>query len=153
MCNTLSYKGNIMNKGYLVIFVLSLGGLTACQSPSVNKVVRDLPSPNGDYHVEVRQCRANDAMFGKVTQVQVSVLKKGETERCRATIQSVAQFTVYATDFRKKADELQLNWLSNTELQAWHRSFGLFQYKTYTGPYSYSYGPDKPVNMVFNPAE
>ncbi|WP_353171079.1 hypothetical protein [Acinetobacter rudis] len=140
-----------MKKSWILALAIPLGGLTACQSPSVNKVVRDLSSPNGDYHVEVRQCRANDVMFGKATQVQVSVLKKGESEKCRTTIQSVAQFNVYATDFRKKEDELQLKWLSNNELQAWHRSFGLFQYKSYIGPFSYSYGAKKPVTMIFSP--
>lgn len=55
--------------------------LTACQSSTVNKLIRDLPSPDGRFHVEVLQCRANDVMFGGATQVQISVLKKGETEK------------------------------------------------------------------------
>lgn len=50
--------------------------LTACQSSTVNKLIRDLPSPDGRFHVEVLQCRANDVMFGGATQVQISVLKK-----------------------------------------------------------------------------
>lgn len=68
-----------MQKSNIFVSTIILFGLTACQSPSVNTVIQDISSPNGNYHVEVRQCRANDVMFGKATQVQVSVLKKGLT--------------------------------------------------------------------------
>jgi len=101
--------------------------------------------------VEVRQCRANDAIFGKATQVQVSVLKKGETERCRASIQALVQFDILTIDFKTKDNALHLQWLSNTELKAWHRSFGRFEYKNYIGPTTQYYKHSKPVNIIFEP--
>lgn len=93
--------------------------LSACQSAKVNKVSYDLPSPQGTYHVEVKQCRANDAMFGPPTQLQVSILQTGKTENCRALIHSINQFIVYGLD-----QPLHLQWQSETELLAIHPRFG-----------------------------
>jgi len=139
-----------MQKSNIFVSTIILFGLTACQSPSVNTVIQDTSSPNGDYHLEVRQCRANDVMFGKATQVQVSVLKKGLTEKCRANINSVAQFDVYTINLNHKAEELQLVWRSNTELQAWHPSFTLSEHKKYIGPSS-TYSINGPVKLSFKP--
>ena len=102
---------------YLACIIASIF-LSACQSAKVNTVTYDLPSPQGNYHVVVKQCRANDAMFGPPTQLQVAVLKSGQTENCRAVINSIRQFTVYGRDH-----PLQLKWLSETELLAVHPQF------------------------------
>lgn len=46
------------------------------------------------------------------------LLETGKSEKCHSVVQSLAQF-----DLRASADELQLEWLSDTELRAWHPSF------------------------------
>lgn len=125
--------------------------LSACQSSSVNKVVKDLPSPQGHYHVQVLQCRANDAMFGGATQVQVSVLKKGETERCRAFIQSINQFSVNTIDFGHANNALELEWLSENKLRVWHRSFAKNPNKSFIGPYVYEKSGRSSVDVIFSP--
>lgn len=141
-----------MVKKRLLIAPLCVFSLfTGCHSFSVNKVVRDIPSPNGEYHVEVRQCRASDAMFGKATKVQVSVLKKGEVEQCRSFKQSLAQFDVYSTNFKGTNNALLLKWISDTELQAWHHSFAKREHKDFIGPHTQAYSADKPITFIFSP--
>ncbi|MFW2097944.1 MULTISPECIES: hypothetical protein [unclassified Acinetobacter] len=125
--------------------------LTACQSNSVNKLIRDLPSPDGRFHVEVLQCRANDVMFGGATQVQVSVLKKGETEKCRSFIYALAQFDVRTIDFGAKDNALHIEWLSDTELSVWHRSFATSQGKNYIGPDVQHSQANSPIKVIFSP--
>jgi hypothetical protein len=138
-------------KQILGLTVLSLF-LSACQSSNVNKVVRDLPSPEGHYHVQVLQCRENDVMFGGATQVQVSVLKKGESESCRASLNSINQFSVNTIDFGNQNNALELVWLSENKLRAWHRSFAKNPNKNFIGPYSSLNRHGSPVNVIFSPA-
>lgn len=69
------------------------------------------------------------------------LLETGKSEKCHSVVQSLAQF-----DLRASADELQLEWLSDTELRAWHPSFE---------PGNQADGSrlkrDAPVKMVFAP--
>lgn len=125
--------------------------LSACQSNNVNKVVRDLSSPEGRYHVQVLQCRENDVMFGGATQVQVSVLKKGETEKCRAALNAINQFSVNTIDLGNQNNALELEWLSENKLRAWHRSFAKNPNKNFIGPYSSLNRNDSPVHVIFSP--
>lgn len=64
-----------------------------------------------------------------------------KSEKCHSVVQSLAQF-----DLRASADQLQLEWLSDTELRAWHPSFE---------PGNQADGSrlkrDAPVKMVFAP--
>ncbi len=74
-------------------------------------------------------------------EIQVSLLETGKSEKCHSVVQSLAQF-----DLRASADELQLEWLSDTELRAWHPGFE---------PGNQADGSrlkgDAPVKMVFAP--
>ncbi|AOA57909.1 hypothetical protein [Acinetobacter larvae] len=125
-----------------LILISSVVVLSACHSNSVNRLVYNLESPQGAYHVEVRQCRENDAMFGPATKLQVSLLRTGESENCRATIKALSQFNVNQID-----QQLQLQWLSESELRAWHPSFKA------NGPREQFYIQNPHVRIVFTPQE
>lgn len=107
-----------------------------------NKIIVDLSSPQGQYHVEVRKCPQPGSMTW-TEQTQVSVLKAGTSENCQSAVNALAQFNSYSPD-----DQLQLEWLSDTELRAWHPGFD-----PKFGPASASYKADNPVKIIFAPAK
>lgn len=111
--------------------------LTAC---GPNKIVLDLPSPGGKYHVEVRKCPQAGALTW-TEKTQVSVLEPGVSEACQSAVKSLAQF-----DAPTPEDQLQLEWLSDTELRAWHPSFNP-EY----GPQSASSKPGSPIKLIYAP--
>ncbi len=113
--------------------------LTGC---GPNKIIVDLPSPQGQYHVEVRKCPQPGAMTW-TEKTQVSVLKSGTSENCQSAVNALAQFGSFSPD-----DQLQLEWISDVELRAWHPSFD-----PKFGPASASYKPDNPVKIIFAPAK
>ena len=81
-------------KPLLILSVL----LAAC---GPDKLISDLPSPNGQYHVEVRKCPEKGSItWGE--EIQVSLLETGKSEKCHAVVRSLAQF-----DLRASADQLQ----------------------------------------------
>ena len=121
------------------LFALSTALLAGC---GPNKITVDLPSPQGQYHVEVRKCAEPGAM-SSTSQTQVSVLKSGVSENCQSAVNALAQFQSYAPD-----DQLQLEWLSDAELRAWHPGFD-----PKSGPRSASYKADNPVKVIFAPAK
>ena len=80
--------------------LLILSVLLAACGP--DKLISDLPSPNGQYHVEVRKCPEKGSItWGE--EIQVSLLETGKSEKCHAVVRSLAQF-----DLRASADQLQL---------------------------------------------
>ncbi|MGE8639476.1 MAG: hypothetical protein ACN6PR_12580 [Achromobacter sp.] len=107
-----------------------------------NKIIVDLPSPQGQYHVEVRKCPQPGSMTW-TEQTQVSVLKSGTSENCQSAVNALAQFNSLSPD-----DQLQLEWLSDAELRAWHPGFD-----PKFGPASASYKADNPVKIIFAPAK
>jgi hypothetical protein len=107
-----------------------------------NKIIVDLPSPQGQYHVEVRKCPQSGSMT-RTEQTQVSVLKSGTSENCQSAVNALAQFKSLSPD-----DQLQLEWLSDAELRAWHPGFD-----PKFGPDSASYKADNPVKIIFAPAK
>ena len=107
-----------------------------------NKIIVDLPSPQGQYHVEVRKCPQPGSMTW-TEQTQVSVLKSGTSENCQSAVNALAQFKSPWPD-----DQLQLEWLSDAELRAWHPGFD-----PKFGPESASYKADNPVKIIFAPAK
>lgn len=121
------------------LLLLSSVMLTAC---GPNKIIVDLPSPNGNYHVEVRKCPQRGSMTSG-EQTQVSVLKAGTSENCNSAVNALTQFGSYAPD-----DQLQLQWISNAELRAWHPGFD----PTF-GPQSASRKADSPVTVIYAPAK
>lgn len=127
-----------MNK-CIPVLLLSCVMLAAC---SPNKIIADLPSPSGKYHVEVRKCPQAGAMT-RTEQTQVSVLESGTSENCQSAVNALAQFESYAPD-----DQLQLEWLSDTELRAWHPGFD-----PKFGPRSASSKHDAPVKLIFTPGK
>ena len=60
--------------------------LTAC---GPNKIIVDLPSPDGKYHVEVRKCpQAGSLTWTEKT--QVSILDRGVSEACQSAVKSLS---------------------------------------------------------------
>ena len=117
--------------------IFSSALLAAC---GPNKIVYDLPSPSGKYHVQVRQCPQS----GSITwseKLQVSVLEAGVSAACQSAVQALAQF-----DANEAASQLQLEWISDTELRAWLPGFNVDY-----GPSSATYKHDNPVKVIFSP--
>ncbi len=112
--------------------------LTAC---GPDQIIADLPSPDGSHHVEVRLCPQRGS-FTRDSHTQVSVLKSGESENCNAFINATAQFAGYAPN-----EQLQLEWLSDTELRAWHPAFD-----PQHGPARAAYKNATPITLTFAPA-
>ncbi|HCF2340387.1 hypothetical protein ABZR71_03370 [Pseudomonas paraeruginosa] len=125
-----------MNKSPFLLLTLALL-LVAC---GPDQLVSDLPSPDGRYHVELRKCPEN-GLLSRGEVIQVSLLVAGVSEKCSSALNALAQF-----DLRATADELQLEWLSNTEFRAWHPTFNP-QY----GPEISRQQGKAPVRMVFAP--
>ncbi|MGE8677687.1 MAG: hypothetical protein ACN6PE_03650 [Achromobacter marplatensis] len=111
--------------------------LTAC---GPNKIIVDLPSPNGKYHVEVRKCPQSGSLTW-TEKAQVSVLESGVSEACQSAVKALVQF-----DAPTPEEQLQLEWLSDTELRAWHPSFNP-EY----GPQSTTDKPGIPIKVRFAP--
>ncbi|HBO3685688.1 TPA: hypothetical protein ONA18_005717 [Pseudomonas aeruginosa] len=119
--------------------LLILSVLLAACGP--DRLISDLPSPNGEYHVEVRKCPEKGSItWGE--EIQVSLLETGKSEKCHSVVRSLAQFDLRASS----TDELQLEWLSDTELRAWHPSF-----ESGNQPNGLRQEGDAPVRMVFAP--
>lgn len=121
----------------LVLFSSVL--LTAC---GPNKIVSDLPSPGGKYHVEVRLCpQAGSLTWTQKT--QVSVLPAGVSAKCQSAVEALAQF-----DSTAPVEQLQVEWVSDTEVRAWDPTFNP-QY----GPRSAMHKPQSPVKLSFAPKQ
>lgn len=76
-------------------------------------------------------------------QTQVSILESGTSEACQSAVHALAQFGSYAPD-----DQLQLEWISDTELRAWHPGFD-----PKFGPRSASFKQNVPVKLIFSPGK
>lgn len=126
----------IKNTAFLALLAALL---TGC---GPNKIIVDLPSPQGQYHVEVRKCPQPGSM-SSAEQTQVSILKSGTSENCQSAVNALAQFQSYSPD-----EQLQLEWLSEAELRAWHPGFD-----PKSGPASASYKANNPVKVIFAPAK
>lgn len=105
-----------------------------------DRILVDLPSPDGRHHVEVRECPQGGA-FGWSKETQAFVLEAGRTGACRSATNALVQFTVYAPE-----SQLELEWLSNARLRAWHPAFA-----PSGGPRSAGRMPNSPVEVVFAP--
>lgn len=105
-----------------------------------NRVLVDLPSPDGRHHVEVRECPQGGA-FGWSKETQAAVLEAGRAGTCLSSANTLARFTVYAPE-----SQLELEWISNARLRAWHPAFA-----PSGGPRSASRMPNSPVEVVFAP--
>lgn len=89
--------------------------LFGCGGP--NKVIKDVYSPDGRYHVEVRQCPERGSLNGG-TETQASVLEAQKPGICHSNQNTIALFSVNQPD-----DRLELEWITSTELRAWHPAF------------------------------
>lgn len=123
-------------KKSIPLLLLSSVLLTAC---GPDKLITDLPSPSGKYHVEVRQCPERGTLtWGE--QTQVSVLAAGVSEKCNAFISALTQFQCRSPD-----DQLRLEWVSDTELRASHPAFAAG-----STPVGASQMPNNPVKITFS---
>lgn len=119
------------------LFIFTSMLMIACTS---NKVLTDLPSLSGKYHVEVRQCQQNGSFWGTVT-FQVSILNKDEIDKCKSSINSLVQFHSFSP-----IGQLELEWISDEKLRAWHPSF-----KTHLNWISLGYRKNSPIKVEFIP--
>lgn len=106
-----------------------------------DKIVLDLPSPQKSFHVEVRKCPQAGAPLEWTEKTQVSVLETGKSEPCHSFVNALVQFDSQAAD-----EQLELEWMSDTVLRAWHPAFN----PAY-GPNSQATRPNSPVRIVFSP--
>lgn len=126
-------------KKSILLALLSSALLTAC---GPDKLVADLPSPSGKYHVEVRQCPQRGTLtWGE--QTQVSVLEAGVSEKCNAFISALTQFQSSSPD-----DQLRLEWISDTELKASHPA-----HASGNAPTGATQKPGNPVRITFAPGK
>ncbi len=102
----------IMKNMYLCCLLIIL---TAC---GPDQIVVDLPSPNKSVHVEVRRCPQAGAFLQWTEMVQVSVLEAGRSEPCNSFVNALVQFDSKVAD-----EQLELEWLSDKVLRAWHPTF------------------------------
>lgn len=105
-----------------------------------NEVVTDIYSPNRQYHVEVRKCpQAGSLVWSE--EEQASVLKAGKSSICHSSENTIEQFSVNSPE-----DQLELEWISDTQLRAWHPEFN-----PRYGPERFVSGQDDPVKIIFRP--
>jgi hypothetical protein len=72
---------------------------------------------------------------------QVSVLEAGKTEPCHSAMNALVQFDGYAAD-----GQLQLEWISDKKLRAWHPNFNADY-----GPFRKTVRDDSLVSVRFVP--
>ena len=123
----------------LLLAILPCLLLSACSS--TDKILADVPSPDGAHHAQVREC--DDRASRGNTYITVSVLKAGVEEACNARINAIISF-----DSCLPNDKLELEWRSNSELRAWHQCFAQRQWAP-----DGSTRPASPVVVVFEPAK
>ena len=114
--------------------------LTAC---GPDKIVYDLPSPNGKYHAQVRSCPETGSItWGE--QLEVSILEVGVGEECHSAVKSLTGFKAGPPGLA--VEQLQLEWLSDTQFRAWYP--GLKPNVEPTGSYT---KPNTPVQIIYLP--
>lgn len=126
-------------KAARLLLLLPIGVLASCAT-GPNEIVKDLVSPSGQYHVELRKC----PQVGSLTwseEVQATVLVAGKRGVCHSSKDAIAQFSVNAPE-----SDLELEWISDTQLRAWHPKFNPGY-----GPERYVSDPGDPVKVIFRP--
>lgn len=134
-----AFHGYELMKTTRLLALLPIGVLASCAT-GPNEIVKDLVSPNGQYHVEVRKC----PQVGSLTwseEVQATVLVAGRQGVCHSSKDAIAQFSVNTPE-----DDLELEWVSDTQLRAWHPKFNPGY-----GPERYVSDPGDPVKVIFKP--
>lgn len=126
-----------MKKSLLFLLVPTVF-LTAC---GPDHIIADFPSPDGKYHVEVRKCPQRGSLT-RSEKTQVSLLPAGASEPCNAFVAALAQFQSPTPD-----DQLEIQWVSETEVRAWHPGF-----ETRQAPGAASYHQDSPIKVTYSPA-
>jgi hypothetical protein len=125
---------------FVVPFLVVLLCLLGSCGFNTTKVVTDIYSPDGRYHVEVRECNAVGSFVASDTERWASVLEAGKSGACHSAVGTLSQFKVPSPE-----DKLELEWASDTLLKAWHPNFN----PTY-GPESRSgSGADDPVKVLY----
>ncbi|MDM1763374.1 MULTISPECIES: hypothetical protein [unclassified Acinetobacter] len=111
--------------------------MTACTH---NKLLLVLPSPDKTYRIEVLQCQQNGSFWG-TAKLQIAVPSEGSS-KCQSSVNTYIKF--YS---EMPLSDLQLEWISDTEILAWHPSFN-----PKFGPYSATLGgPNDPIKISFKP--
>jgi len=59
---------------------------------------------------------------------------------------------VNTIDFGHPNNALELEWLSENKLRAWHRSFAKNPNKSFIGPYVYETRGHSSIEVIFSPA-
>lgn len=116
---------------------VSVLGLSGC---GPDRLISDQKSPNGKYHIQIRECPTPGGFGDDSGLLAVSLLPKGKSEGCWDDINSIAQFHV------SQHAHLDIEWISDTKVRAW--TPGL---KENQPPSGYSYYENDPVGFVFYP--
>ncbi|MBD8491734.1 hypothetical protein [Pseudomonas syringae] len=106
-------------------------------------VVRDLPSPGGKYHAQVRHCPENGAINWS-EQLEVYVLEAGVESRCHSYVEPLVGLTVRPP--QTPLDQLQVEWLTDTRFRVWYPSL-----KPNVRPDGMYLKQDSPIEVVFLP--
>lgn len=122
-----------------LLLLVILGFLASCATQP-NEVVADLYSPSKRYHVEIRKCPQVGSLV-RGEEVQATVLEAGRVGVCHSSVNVIEQFSVNSPE-----DQLDLEWVSETQLRAWHPKFN----PSY-GPQTYVSGQNEPVKVIFRP--
>ncbi|WP_407315364.1 hypothetical protein [Pseudomonas sp. nanlin1] len=128
-----------MNKATVILLASSV--LLAACGP--DKIVYDVPSPNGKYHAQVRSCPENGSItWGE--QLEINILATGVGEDCHSAVKSFTGFTVRAPGLT--VQQLQLEWLSDTQFRAWYPGL-----KPNVAPSGSYIKYDTPVQILYLP--
>lgn len=119
--------------------LLTLGSFASCATQP-NEVIADVYSPSKRYHVEGRKC-PQVGTLARGEEVQATVLEAGRAGVCHSSVNAIEQFSVNSPE-----DQLELEWVSETQLRAWHPKFN----PSY-GPQTYVSGQNDPVKVIFRP--
>lgn len=106
-------------------------------------VVRELPSPGGKYHAQVRHCPESGAINWS-EQLEIYVLDAGVESRCHSYVEPLVGFKVRPPEM--PLDQVQVQWLTDTRLRVWYPGL-----KPDVSPDSMYRKSDSPIEMVFQP--
>lgn len=107
-----------------------------------DEIIADIASPDRNYHALVQKCpqKGSFSWLGD-TNIMVSILPSGVFENCNSFVNSWYQFEGYAP-----YEQLEVEWLSPTELRAWHPAF-----ESASGPTASRSKTSGPIKVTFTP--
>ncbi|MFJ1299222.1 hypothetical protein ACILG0_04595 [Pseudomonadota bacterium AL_CKDN230030165-1A_HGKHYDSX7] len=122
----------------LLIGLLPCMLLTACLN--TNKQVKLVPSPDGQYHAQIRECQVRGSLTPE-TRFEVIVTRSDADEQCYSAMPPV----LFMFLSPRPVEKLQLDWVSNIELRVRHADPSYW-------PPSVQTDRKGPIKVTFEPA-